>query len=80
MAKSARNEFHVVRNLHKNPQDKLKVLVMAGLPTKKVGAESGLVPKLAGGWLRPCVGGSFYLPERHDFLVMYGHLCLHLIS
>jgi len=44
-------------NLHKNsqvnPQEKLKVLVMVGLATKKVGAELGLVPRLAGGWLRP---------------------------
>jgi len=28
--------------LHKDPQEKLKVLVMAGLATKKVGAEPGL--------------------------------------
>jgi len=40
--------------LPKNLQEKLKVLVMAGLATKKVGAEPGLVPKLAGGWLHPC--------------------------
>jgi len=26
---------------------------MAGLATKEVGAEPGLVPRLAGGWLRP---------------------------
>jgi len=41
-----------LRNLHKNPQvnpqKKLKVLVMAGLATKEVGAEPGLVPRLAG--------------------------------
>jgi len=27
---------------------------MAGLSTRRVGAEPGLVPRLAGGWLRPC--------------------------
>jgi len=43
-----------LQNLHKNPQEKLKVLVMVGLVTKKVGAEPGLVPMLDGGWLRPC--------------------------
>jgi len=37
------------QNLQVNPQEKLKVLVMAGLATKKVGAEPGLVPRLAGG-------------------------------
>jgi len=42
-----------LRNLHKNPQEKLKVLVMLGLAIKEVGAEPGLVPRLAGGWLRP---------------------------
>jgi len=45
------------QNLHKNPQvnpqEKPKVLVMAELATKEVGAEPGLVPRLAGGWLRP---------------------------
>jgi len=35
--------------LPKNPQEKLKILVMAGLATRKVGAEPGLVPRLAGG-------------------------------
>jgi len=30
-----------LQNLHKNPQEKLKVLVMAGLATKEVGAEPG---------------------------------------
>ena len=42
-----------LRNLHKNPQEKLKVLVMAGIATKKVGAEPGLVPRLAGGGSAP---------------------------
>jgi len=41
------------QNLQVNPQEKLKVIVMAELATKKVGAEPGLVPRLAGGWLRP---------------------------
>jgi len=51
-------EMCFLRNLSKNPQvnpqEKLKILVMAELVTKKVGAESGLMPRLAGGWLRPC--------------------------
>jgi len=42
-----------LRNLHKNPQEKLKVLVMAEFATKKVGAEPGLVPRLAGGGSAP---------------------------
>jgi len=46
-----------LRNLHKYPQvnsqEKLKVLVMARLARKKVGAEPGLVSRLTGGWLRP---------------------------
>jgi len=42
-----------LRNLHKNPQEKLKVLIIAGLVTKKVGAESGLVLRLAGGGSAP---------------------------
>ncbi|AES72440.1 hypothetical protein MTR_3g090790 [Medicago truncatula] len=50
-------EMCFLRNLDKNaqvnPQEKLKVLVMAGLATRKVGAEPGLVLRLAGGWLRP---------------------------
>jgi len=37
-----------LRNLHKNPQvnpqEKLKVIIMAGFDTKKVGAEPRLVP------------------------------------
>jgi len=40
-------------NLPKNPQEKLKILVMAELATRKVGAGSGLVPRLVGRWLRP---------------------------
>jgi len=40
-----------LQNLHKNPQvnsqEKLKVLVMTELATKKVGDEPGLVPKPA---------------------------------
>jgi len=32
-----------------NPQEKLKILVMVGLATRKFGAESGLVSRLAGG-------------------------------
>ncbi|KEH27694.1 hypothetical protein MTR_5g029315 [Medicago truncatula] len=32
-----------------NPQEKLKVLVIARLATKKVGAKPRLVPKLVGG-------------------------------
>jgi len=36
-----------------NPQEKLKILVMTELATRKIGAEPGLVPRLAGGWLRP---------------------------
>jgi len=40
-------------NLWQNPQEKQEVLVMAGLATKKVEAESGLVPKLAGGGSAP---------------------------
>ncbi|AES79332.1 hypothetical protein MTR_7g061340 [Medicago truncatula] len=28
---------------------------MPGLATKKIGAEPGLVPRLAGWWLRPCL-------------------------
>jgi len=57
LTKSAGNVFPqemcFLRNLHKNPQEKLKVLVITGLATKKVGAEPGLVPRLAGGWLLP---------------------------
>ncbi|AES81229.1 hypothetical protein MTR_7g090010 [Medicago truncatula] len=38
-------EIHFLRNLHKNPQvnpqEKLNILVMVGLATKKVGAEPG---------------------------------------
>jgi len=49
--------MYFLRNLHKNPQvnpqEKPKVLVMAVLATKEVGTEPGLVPRLAGGWLRP---------------------------
>jgi len=37
-----------LRNLHKNPQEKREVIVMAGLATKKVKVEHGLVPKLTG--------------------------------
>jgi len=37
-----------LRNLYKNPQEKREVLVIAGLATKKVGVEFGLVPRLAG--------------------------------
>jgi len=40
-----------LRNLHKNPQEKLKVIVMARLA--KVGAEPELVPRLAGGGSAP---------------------------
>nr|ABN08766.1 hypothetical protein MtrDRAFT_AC160012g24v2 [Medicago truncatula] len=35
-------EMCFLRNLHKNPQVNLKVIVMAELATKKVGAEPGL--------------------------------------
>jgi len=42
-----------LRNIHKNPQEKLKLLVIVGLATKKVGAEHGLVPRLAGGGSAP---------------------------
>jgi hypothetical protein len=46
-----------LRNLHKNsqvnPQEKLKILVIAGLAPKKVGDEPGLVPRLAGGRSAP---------------------------
>jgi len=41
-----------LQNLHKNPQvnpqEKLKILVIAKLAIKKVGVESRLVPRLAG--------------------------------
>jgi len=49
-----------LRNLHKNPQEKLKVLVMAGLATKKVGAKPGLVPRLAGGGSTPAHKSFFH--------------------
>jgi len=49
-----------LRILHINPQENLKVLVMAELATKKAGAESGLVPRLAGGWLHPCSSRWIY--------------------
>jgi len=42
-----------LRNFPKNPQEKLKNLEMAGLATRKVGAEPGLVPRLAGGGSAP---------------------------
>jgi len=49
--------MYFLQNLHKNPQvnpqEKPKVLVITGLATKEVGAEPGLVPRLAGRWLRP---------------------------
>jgi len=46
MAKSAGNMFPA--EFAQNPQEKLKILVMAGLATRKVEAEPGLVPRLAG--------------------------------
>jgi len=42
--------------LPKNPQEKLKILIMAGLATRKVVAEPGLVPRLAGGGSAPADG------------------------
>jgi len=33
--------MYFLRNFPKNPQEKLKILVMAGLATRKVGAELG---------------------------------------
>jgi len=42
-------------NLHKNPQEKLKILVMAELSTRRVGADPGLMPRLAGGGSAPAL-------------------------
>jgi len=53
MANSAGNMFQ-----------NLKILVMAELSTRRVGAEPGLVPRLAGGWLRPCKERWIYNQSR----------------
>ena len=45
--------WNLPKNPQENPQKKLKVLVMAGLATKKVGAEPGLVLWLAEGGSAP---------------------------
>jgi len=46
-----------LRKLHQNPQvnpqEKRENQGMAGLATKVVEVEPGLVPRLVGGWLRP---------------------------
>jgi len=52
MAKSAGNVFPA--EFVQKSAGKLKILVMAWLATRKVGAEPGHQPRLAGGWLRPC--------------------------
>ena len=58
-------EMCFLRNLPKYPQEKLKFLVMAGLATRKVGAEPGQASAQASwGWLRPCpqeYGGTYIL-------------------
>jgi len=61
MAKFAGNVFpaEFAQKSQVNPQEKLKILVMTRLSTRRVGAEPGLMPMLAGGWLRPwlhCLG------------------------
>jgi len=53
--------MYFLQNLHKNPLEKLKVLLIAALATKKVGAESKLVPRLTG---VDSALFNFIIPER----------------
>nr|ABN08834.1 hypothetical protein MtrDRAFT_AC160924g13v1 [Medicago truncatula] len=63
-AKSAGNVFpaEFTQKSAAKSEAKFKVLVMAELATKKVGAEPGLVSRLAGGWLRPCLHIIMHCP------------------
>jgi len=45
--------WNLPKNPQVNPQKKLKILVMPGLVTRKVGAEPGLMARLAGGGSAP---------------------------
>jgi len=62
--------MYFLQNLPKNPQEKLKILIMTELATKKIRTEPELVPRLAG-WLHSCMNPTIHILIIHELTKVF---------